>query len=144
MSGQSEETLRVAQQLIDALEKRDADGVIALLHDDIVLELPFPLVAGENTTGTRRQVGEAVHAYVRHSKELTRENRFNNVVWRTTSDGLAMFQSDGACMLSDGRPYDNHYLFLFEVKDGKVIRWVEYLNPVIAARAFGAPLDTIP
>jgi ketosteroid isomerase-like protein len=144
MSGQSDEALRVAKQLIDALERRDAEGVIACLHERVVLELPFPIVEGENTTGTRRQVGEAVHAYVRHSKELTSRNQFNNVVWRTTSDGLAMFQSDGDCTLSDGRAYLNHYLFLFEISDGKVIRWVEYLNPVIAARAFGAPLESIP
>jgi len=144
MGSNSEDALSVAKQLINALEKRDSEGVIALLHDDIVLELPFPILAGENTTGTRRQAGTAVHDYLRHSRELTAENSFTNVVWRITDDGLAMFQSDGVCTLSDGRPYLNHYLFLFEVRDGKVIRWVEYLNPVIAARAFGAPLEAIP
>jgi ketosteroid isomerase-like protein len=33
---------------------------------------------------------------------------------------------------------------LFEARDGKIVRWWEYYNPVIAARAFGAPLETIP
>jgi ketosteroid isomerase-like protein len=134
----------VAQRLIDALERRDPDGVIALLHDDVVLELPYPILAGENTTGTRRQTGKAVHAYLHDSKALTARNKFNNVIWRLTGDGVAMFQADGDCTLSDGRPYLNHYLFLFELKDGKVVRWVEYMNPVTAARAFGAPLEAIP
>jgi ketosteroid isomerase-like protein len=137
-------TLALAKELIDRLERRDAEGVIALLHEDVVLELPFPILPGENATGTRRQAGPAVHAYVRHSKELTARNVFTNVVWRSTTDGLAVFQSDGDCTLADGRPYRNHYLFLFEAKDGKIVRWVEYMNPVTAARAFGAPLDAIP
>jgi ketosteroid isomerase-like protein len=136
--------LGVAQILIQALENRDPDGVIAQLHQDIVLELPYPLVAGENTTGTRRQSGAAVHAYLRHSKELTASNRFYNVEWHTVEYGPVIFRADGECTLSDGRPYRNHYLFIFDIQDGKVIRWVEYLNPVIAALAFGAPLETIP
>jgi ketosteroid isomerase-like protein len=55
-----------------------------------------------------------------------------------------MFQADGEVRLRDGRPYLNHYLFLFEARDGKISQWWEYYNPVIAAVAFGAPLDTIP
>ncbi len=144
MDKEPEIGLAVAKKLIHHLERREPEGVISVLHDDIVLELPYPIVEGENTTGTRRQTGEAVQAYLRHSKALTRSNKFNNVIWRTTNDGVAVFQADGDCTLSDGRPYLNHYLFLFEVKDGKVIRWVEYMNPVTAARAFGAPLESIP
>lgn len=143
-AARADEALRVARQLVDALERRETEQVIALLHDDIVLEVPFPLVSGENTTGTRRQAGRAVHDYLYDSRARTARNRFTNVVWRTTSDGLALFQADGEVTLSDGRPYRNHYLFVFEVTDGKVVRWVEYYNPVIAARAFGVPLDSIP
>jgi ketosteroid isomerase-like protein len=136
--------LDVAKQLIDALENRDPDGVIAVLHEDIVLELPYPIVEGENTTGTRRQSGAAVKAYLHDSKARTANNRFYNVVWYAAGVGTAIFQADGDCTLSNGDPYRNHYLFIFDVKDGKVVRWVEYLNPVIAARAFGAPLETVP
>ena len=138
------EALALGKQVIDGLEQRNADAVIAVLHEDIVLHVPFPLVEGENRTGTRRQAGKAVHQYLREANSLTETIRFNNVVWRTTDDGLAMFQADGAVKLRDGRPYLNHYLFLFEARDGKISQWWEYYNPVIAALAFGAPLETIP
>ena len=139
-----EEALSVAQSLIGALERRDVDALIALLADDILLEVPFPLAAGENTTGTRYQRGAAVRAYVQDVKARTSEIRFRDVIWRTTNDGLALFQAEGDITLSDGRPYPNTYLMMFEVAHGKVVRWVEYLNPVAAVRAFGAPLESIP
>ena len=144
MNAPANDALRLGKLVIDALERKDAASIIAILHEDVVLHVPFPLVAGENTTGTRRQAGQAVHAYLHESNRLTASVRFENPVWRTTDDGLAMIVADGNVLLRDGRPYLNHYLFLFEARDGKLLQWWEYYNPVIAAIAFGAPLDTIP
>jgi ketosteroid isomerase-like protein len=144
MTSAGNEALALAKRVIDGLERKDAAAVKALLHDDIVLHVPFPLVAGENRTGTRRQQGEAVRRYLDESNSLTETVRFADVTWRTTDDGLALFQADGDVRLRNGRPYRNHYLFLFEARDGKISQWWEYYNPVIAALAFGAPLDSIP
>jgi len=128
MATQGSEALALGKRVIEGLERKDAAMVNAVLHQDIVLHVPFPLVAGENMVGTRRQVGEAVRRYLDESNQLTETVRFNNKVWRTTSDGLAMFQADGEVKL----------------RDGKITQWWEYYNPVIAANAFGAPLDSIP
>lgn len=144
MTSPGNEALELAKQVIDGLERKDAAIVLAVLAEDIVLHVPFPLVAGENMTGTRRQQGEAVRRYLDESNGLTQTVRFNNQAWRTTDDGLALFQADGEVLLRDGRPYLNHYLFLFEAGNGKITQWWEYYNPVIAAIAFGAPLDSIP
>lgn len=144
MQDRANGALSLGKQVIDGLERKDSVSIVAILAEDVVLHVPFPLVAGENTTGTRRQAGQAVHDYLRESNRLTAKVVFENKLWRTTDDGLAMFVADGKVTLSDGRPYDNHYLFLFEARDGKITQWWEYYNPVIAAVAFGAPLDTIP
>ena len=139
-----DDTLTTAKKLVDALSRRDTAGLLALLAEDILLEVPFPLVPGENVTGARYQRGEAVRTYVRDVEVRTASIKFENVEWRTTNDGLAIFRADGDITLSDGRPYPNHYLMLFEAADGKITRWVEYLNPVSAIRAYGAPLESIP
>ena len=144
MATPEKEALALGRQVIEGLERKDAAIVNAVLREDVVLHVPFPLVAGENMVGTRRQVGDAVRRYLDESNQLTETVRFDNKVWRTTDDGLAMFQADGEVMLRDGRPYLNHYLFLFEAQGGKITQWWEYYNPVIAANAFGAPLDSIP
>jgi ketosteroid isomerase-like protein len=125
MATQGSEALALGKRVIEGLERKDAAMVNAVLHQDIVLHVPFPLVAGENMVGTKRQVGEAVRRYLDESNQLTETVRFNNKVWRTTSDGLAMFQADGEVKLRDGRPYLNHYLFLFEARDGKITQWWE-------------------
>jgi uncharacterized protein len=138
------EALKAAQKLMAALIRIDPEGMIAQMDDDILLEVPFPLVKGEGTTGTRAQRGKAVHAYAHDVKARTFQMRFTNIVWRTTDDGLAIFEADGNHLLSDGRNYKNHWLFLFEASKGKITRWVEYLNPVAALRAFGAPLESLP
>ena len=144
MTSQSDETLSVAQRFIDGLARRDLETLFSLLHEKIVLEVAYPFVKGENTTGANEQAGEAVRTYLRDMKQRTSEVRFRNVIWRTTNDGLALFQADGDITLSDGRPYPNHYLFMFGVSEGKIIWWREYLNPVAAIRAFGAPLESLP
>ena len=144
MDQKTEEALAVAQNFIAALERRDTAALNALVHDDAVLEVPFPLAHGENTTGARRSQGAAIRAYLDDMKTRTSAVRFKNTSWHTTNDGLAMFRADGDITLSDGRPYPNTYLFLFEVTGGKIIHWWEYLNPVTGMRAFGGPLESLP
>jgi ketosteroid isomerase-like protein len=144
MSSQADEALSIATTFMDALARRDLDTLFSLVHDQIVLEVAYPFVKGEDTTGAGRQTREAVRTYLQDMKQRTAQIRFNNVIWRTTNDGLAIFQADGDVTLSDGRPYPNHYLFMFGAADGKIIYWREYLNPVNAVRAFGAPLESLP
>jgi ketosteroid isomerase-like protein len=81
---------------------------------------------------------------VHNVKNSVAQIQFKNVIWRTTDDGLALFQADGDLKYNDGRPYQNHYLMMFEASEGKIIRWREYFSPVIWARAYGAPLDSLP
>lgn len=138
------EALALGKKVVQGLIDKDAEAILAVLADDVLLEVPFPIVAGEDVTGSRRQRGAAVREYIEDSNQRTAKVDFANAVWRTTGDGLAMFQGDGEIELTDGRPYRNHYLMLFEASDGKIVRWWEYYNPVTAMRAFGGPLDTIP
>jgi ketosteroid isomerase-like protein len=139
-----DETLRIAQAAIAALTHRDADALFALLDDDCVLEAAYPIRAGENVTGARRCQGQPVRDFVTDVTRLVARIDFENVVWRTTSDGLALFEADGDLEYPNGDPYRNHYLMFFEVKDGRIVRWREYYSPVVWARAVGVPLESLP
>jgi len=66
-------------------------------------------------------MGVAVREHVQDPNRRTLEFRFANARWRTIDDGLSMFEGDG-----------------------QIGRRCEYYNPVIAANAYGAPLDSIP
>lgn len=138
------ETLSIAQAAIAALSRRDPEALFALLDEDCVMEAAYPIREGENVTGASRCQGQAVRDFVTDVTRLVARIDFRNVVWRTTSDGLALFEADGDLEYMNGDPYRNHYLMFFEVTDGKIVRWREYYSPVVWARAVGAPLDTLP
>jgi ketosteroid isomerase-like protein len=138
------DALALAQQLVEGLRRLDHTMITPLLDKDILLEVPFPLVEGEDRTGARRSRGPAVTAYLHQVCAACAEIRFENVVWRTADDGVALFQADGVIKLANGGAYNNHYLMMFEARDGKIVRWREYLSPVIWARSAGAPLESLP
>jgi ketosteroid isomerase-like protein len=140
----ADDSLRLGQKLIDCLTAGDNEAIIPLLHDNVVLEVVFPFVKGEDKTGARYQRAKAVHEYLRDAKRRTASIEFKNVFWHTTNDGWAIFRSDAANTLTDGSPYPQSYLFMFETQDGKIIRWLEYMNPVCAVKALGAPLESLP
>jgi ketosteroid isomerase-like protein len=144
MSAQENEALRLGKSYIAALTRGDPEGVIALLHDHIVIEEANPLVKDENQPGSKTCSGDAVRSLMREMPKYLSRVKFDNGIWRTTNDGLAVFEAAGDMALGDGRPYRNKYLMIFEASAGKLIRVKEYINPVIWARANGVPLDSIP
>ena len=144
MNKTANEALALARQLVEGLRRRDPEMIAPLLAEEVVLEVPFPLVEGENRTGARRSSSHAVHNYLRDVRAATIDIRFENVVWRTTDDGLAIFEADGVITMVSGAPYKNHYLMMFEAAGGRIVRWREYLSPIIWARAAGVPLDSLP
>jgi ketosteroid isomerase-like protein len=144
MASQADETLKIAQAFIAALSRRDPDTLIPMLADNVVMESAYPLVPGEDKPGAKICTGESVRAFLRGARKTLSKIEFTNVVWRTTNDGLAIFEAVGDLAYADGRPYRNNYLMMFKVANGKLVHWKEYFNPVIWARAFGAPLESLP
>lgn len=140
-----EDPMHTAKAFIAALSQRDADTALLLLSDKAILEMPFPLAAGENTYGTKRMWGDPLRDYVKGIMQRNSEIAFNNTVWRRADDGTVILECDGDLVRSrDGKRYQNKYVVLFEVSAGKITLWREYFNPVVAARAFGIPLESLP
>ena len=139
------QSLHTAKAFITALSQRNADGALQLLSDEAVLEMPYPLATGENAYGTRKMWGDALRQYVAGIIERNSKISFNNVVWRAANDGAVILECDGDMVRSkDGKKYKNKYIIVFEVADEKITLWREYFNPVVAARTFGIPLESLP
>jgi ketosteroid isomerase-like protein len=135
----------IAKAFIHALARRDAAGAINLLHDDAILEMPFPLSAGENKYGTRRMWGEPLRIYINGIVERNSKIAFNNMVWYETGSNTVILECDGDLIRSkDGQRYQNKYVIVFGTEDGEISTWREYFNPVVAARTFGIPLESLP
>ncbi len=50
---------------------------------------------------------------------------------------LVMAESKGFGHVADGRPYDNHYCWALEIKDGKIFRLREYMDSLYISKLFG-------
>ncbi|WP_281783671.1 nuclear transport factor 2 family protein [Sinimarinibacterium flocculans] len=115
-----------AGRIIAALRESGAESIARLLADDIVMELPF------HPAGALRLEGrDAVLKALASLGALFRRFRLNaheirvcgaqqTVIVEATGFGLAA---------GDGAVYQNRYVFLFTLRDDRVCRWREYLNP---------------
>ncbi len=53
-------------------------------------------------------------------------------------DVVFEYQVHGQAVQSD-RPYDNRFVSIVKVKDGKVVHWCDYLDPIAIFDATGWP-----
>ncbi len=139
------DTLETSQAFLAALTDRNAAAAIEMLDEEAVLEMPYPLAPGENRYGTRKMWGEALRTYVAGIVERNSQIGFTNMTWYETTRGTVLLEAEGDLVRAkDGQSYRNRYVFLFETRDGRITLWREYFNPVVAARTFGIPLESLP
>lgn len=130
MSADAEETL-VATALT-RLGTLDVDGVVELVTDDLLLELPF-----RADGGPRRMEGERAKNFIRSLPSLFSALPMNDIVVHgklPSGQVVAEYKSDG--VTHDGRPYPNAYVGFFSFRDGRICRWREYFDPNVVAQAF--------
>ena len=144
LSAGQESALNTVKAFISAFENLDADAALALVTEDVVLEMPFPLAPGEGKYGTKKMTGDPLRKYMRGIPVRNSHISFNKKVWRVTTDNVVIFEADGSLVRANGKPYKNKYIMVFQVHEKKVASWKEYFNPVVAARTFGIPLESLP
>jgi ketosteroid isomerase-like protein len=113
------------------------DGVVAVLHDDVVFECPF-------YDGFEPRVGKAVVATMMRSMDQGEHSYFSRQAFpfhqllATPDPDRFVIEVQGDHVIrATGRPYRNHYFHCLTIEDGRIVRWVEYSNPNEHARAAG-------
>ncbi len=148
----SEPVATIPAQLVSAylsaLQRQDADALCALVTDDFVLEVPLG-VSGNNDPSEAlawRGIEDYRTNYAEHFPQMLTSQRLIDVVIRPTLEPDVVYaEFFGDMALTNGRPYQNRYVFRFHLRDGKICRLLEFCNPITAAIAFGQPLpDTSP
>jgi ketosteroid isomerase-like protein len=54
----------------------------------------------------------------------------------SASRATTFVQARGDFVTADGRPYQNVYVFRFDWRNGKIMSWEEYANPMTIIRTF--------
>lgn len=134
---------QVARRFLAAMERKDRAAVASLLAPDASVEYPFDRSGSVDPAARRRFDGrEAVlSGYVDGAFRRIERIDFREESAIPSADGRTAFvEAKGEMRLASGAAYRNLYVMRFDVKDGRITRMREYMNPVAAALAAGLPL----
>lgn len=125
------------------LMRRDMQGFEALWHEDAVQDIPFvPEGFGAFVTSqfTGRQ-GIMDHYLVAF------RNRRDHVFWiddihHTQRPGCVIIEAHARSLVGEtGQVYENSYVCIFQVREGKLQSLKEYVNPLAFMKAFAGGFD---
>jgi ketosteroid isomerase-like protein len=115
----------------------DAGHFFHLLAEDVIFEYVVSVPGYPRRVEGRRAVAELYRGYgsniiLRSADELAvhRDREASVIVLEYEVHGQAVHS---------GRTYDNHFVSVITIKDRKVTRWRDYLDPVAVFNAIGWP-----
>jgi ketosteroid isomerase-like protein len=133
---QSTPSTALAREFLACMERKDKEGMLALLADDSVMECVLGL-DGDNAPRTFWDSLTSAEDHYTRAFDAVESIELTEVVINQALDPTLVFvEALGSMTMSNGRPYDNRYVFRFELRDGKIARLREYCNPVTAAISF--------
>jgi len=128
---------QVVERFFQALEAKDLTAFLDVWAEDGVQVMPFAPKSFpsrlEGKAAIRNQYGSLPenYRYMRFPREITPMQDAERFVVRYT----------GQIGLAGGGRYDNTYVGLFTVRDGRVQEFVEFFDPIVLQTAFGAALE---
>lgn len=117
----------------ESLIEGDLDRWLALFHEDAVFEFPYaPASMIQRLDGKA-----AIEAYIRHFPEMLVIHEFTEPVFLPSSDpecGVVEFGCRGESV-RNGKPYVQSYISVIRLKEGRIIHYKDYWNPLAAMEA---------
>ena len=117
---------------LDAIAARDMDTCAAMLADDVVVRVPLappgvpPQIEGK----------AAFEPVLRHVHSLFASYEwFDLELFGTDDEEVAIATAGSRVQLGDGRDYVNDYVVFARVRDGKLVEYREYFDPIRAGAA---------
>ncbi|MCA2214192.1 nuclear transport factor 2 family protein [Jidongwangia harbinensis] len=128
----------VFHRAIELLLAKDMAAFIALFAPDAVMEFPF----APPGQPTRLEGRAAVHDYLIHYPDLLDVREIGDVVLHETTDPeviVTEFTASGV-VVAGGRPYRLRYIAVLTVRDGQLVHYRDYWNPLAAQELLGGGL----
>lgn len=130
---------RVVEMFFDRLEAFDIEGFSKLFAPDGRQVMPYSPAGFPS----RLEGRQAIYNQCAGMPENFRSMRFVDRTIRETSEpGQFVATWRGEIELASGGRYDNTYIGLFQVRDGKLVQFTEYFNPIVLQQAFGTALES--
>ena len=123
------------REIFATISRMEAESLRALLAEDAVLEFPYA-TAGISPRAVGR---EAIIEAMKVTPTLFSAFRQTPTAIYASPDReslIAEAESEGTWL--DGRTYSNRYAIIFCFRDGKIVLWREYFDPLRLGRPEGA------
>lgn len=123
-----------------ALIVKDIQAWVNLFTEDAVIEFPYASAVG---TPERLEGFTAIYNYMKDVPTQMQNLIFTNVRKYPTSNPNILWAEvqSSATIVSTGRHYQQDYVMQLETKDGKIVHYREYWNPIPALEAWGNTLS---
>lgn len=121
-----EEKKALAKLFVESLS--DANDIVAttMMSDDATIEWMF---RSEGLPLRRSMTKDELHSFIVGSMREFYPNGMRLTVERTTAEGNRVcVEAESHARLNDGGLYNNLYVFMIEIEDGKVRRMREYAD----------------
>ncbi|MBU9709551.1 nuclear transport factor 2 family protein [Paenibacillus sp. AK121] len=126
----------VMHKFTSNLLEENMEQWISLFDDNAVFEFPY---APKHFVQVL-QGKAAIYEYIKEFPSILRIQHFSSPTIHTTTDpGLfvAEFTSE-AQAVSTGKPYNQTYISVIKLKNGKITHYKDYWNPLVALEALGS------
>lgn len=128
------------ERFIAALQDKDIETISDLLDDHMTVVNPLS-ASGDAADAVRFEGKEASLGYFRGVTTQMGRIRFTDIEMSVVDGGrVVFFEANGDLTTDSGVPYRNVYVLKFELSGERIVRLVEYANPVTFATTFGFPL----
>jgi len=115
----------------------DGEDYFDLLADDVVFEYVISVPGYPKRVEGRQNI---VDLYSDYDSFLTVHGADNLHVYRDAAASVVVLEYEvHGESVQTGRPYDNRFVSVVTIRDGKVTRWRDYLDPVAVFDATGWP-----
>ena len=114
------------EQAVEALRTGNIKGWMAIYAPDAIHEFPFALEGAP-----RELVGrDAIAAYMNQIPARIRFGALSDVRVRETGDELIIEATGHHRRVKDDTATDLAYVWFITLRDGKVVRFTDYMNPI--------------
>ena len=132
-NGQDQGSSEIVQKALDALNRGDAAAFIGSFADDLEFHMPGSTPVSGRTHGLAEfiQLVEKVASYLDVMITLKVTNFISCGEWVVT-------ESVGHGVTKQGKDYNNTYCHLWQVRNGKIVKFTEYNDTDLIMRVLCA------
>src|SRR5437879_4576392 len=136
MSDLAKQNAQLVEDYLEAINGWDFEAMRVLLHPEISYELPF---APQQFPGVTKGL-DATIEFIRGATDFSEPENLHDITVEacaTNPNGLLAEYKSATRIKATNREYRNNYVVRVTVRDGKVVRFAEYFDPIKLVIAMG-------